>query len=160
MIFLTTGSMLPFDRLIRTVDEAIVSGIIKEPVFGQIGESSYLPKNFQYERFLDTENYNSQFDKASLVIGHAGIGVIVTALSKNVSLLIMARQKEFGEHVNDHQVSTASKFEALGHVLTFEPDTLKQKLELVKDFEPTPRVPNAAGLGDKIANFLSSNINQ
>jgi len=158
MIFVTSGSMLPFDRLFKIVDEAIGAGVITDRVFGQIGDGCYEPKNFEFSRFLDKDAFDDQISDAQLVIGHAGIGVIMQALNSKVPLLVLARRAELGEHVNNHQVATAKKFEELGHVLSFEKDNLKEKLELINDFVPTQRTPNIDAVGRRIAEFLSANL--
>ena len=154
MIFVTSGSMLPFDRLFRVIDDAVASGIIVDEVFGQIGESRYKPKNYAFTRFLEKEQFDKRVQEASLVIAHAGIGVIMQALESKTPLLVLPRRAELGEHVNDHQVSTAEKFESLGHVVAFEEQTLQDKLQKVQSFVPKPRSPNVAGVGARVADFL------
>ena len=47
MIFVTVGTQFPFDRLLRTVDDAFDKGLINEEVFAQTGESNYKPRNFE-----------------------------------------------------------------------------------------------------------------
>lgn len=157
MIFVTSGSMSPFDRLFKIVDKAIEKGIIKDKVVGQIGESRYEPKNFEFKRFMDKESYDECVSRAQLVIGHAGIGVIIQALKSKVPLLALPRRAKFGECVNDHQVSTVKKFEDLGHLLSFEEDNLEERLKLVIDFVPKQRTPNIAGVGKRVAEFLYAN---
>jgi UDP-N-acetylglucosamine transferase subunit ALG13 len=158
MIFVTSGSMLPFDRLFKIIDEAIESGTITDKVFGQIGEGSYEPKNFEFKRFLDKETFDDCISSARLVIGHAGIGVIIQALNSKVPLLVLARRADLGEHVNNHQIATANKFEELGHILSFEENNLKEKLTLVDDFIPTQRIPNIDAVGRRVAAFLSDSL--
>ena len=45
MIFLTVGTLFPFDRLVSAVDEAVGSGEITEKVFAQISEGAKPPKH-------------------------------------------------------------------------------------------------------------------
>jgi len=155
MIFATSGSMLPFDRLFKVLDTAIEKGIISDDVFAQIGESQYEPKRFEYRRFIEKGEFDSFVHDADLVIGHAGVGVIMQALEAQTPLLVLARRAEFGEHVNDHQVSTARKFEEQGHILSFEEDTLEAQLAKVSSFTPKPRQPNIQGVGDRVSDFLA-----
>jgi beta-1,4-N-acetylglucosaminyltransferase len=159
MIFVTSGSMLPFDRLFRIVDEGMARGIFVRagfdgPVFAQIGDSRYEPKHYEFARFVDKEAFDERVRASRLVIGHAGIGVITAALENKVPLLVLARRAAFGEHVNDHQVSTAVEFERQGHLLSFEEDTLVDKLDAVRHFVPKPRQPNAAAVGVRIGEYL------
>ena len=155
MIFVTSGSMSPFDRLFKIMDQAIEDGLIVDTVFGQIGESKYEPRNFAFERFLDKESYDEYLASAEFVIGHAGVGVIMQALESNLPLLVLPRRAELGECVNDHQVATAKKFETMGHLLSFDADNLEEKLKMIDSFVPKQRYPNIAGVGDRVAAFLS-----
>ena len=156
MIFVTSGSMSPFDRLFETIDKAIEQGIIKDKVYGQIGVGKYEPRNFEFTRFLDKESFDECFSSAQLVLAHAGIGVIMQALQSKVPLLVLPRRAELGECVNNHQVKTAIHFVELGHILSFEEDNLEERLKTVVDFVPKQRNPNVAGVGKRIAEFLSS----
>ncbi len=156
MIFVTAGSMLPFDRLFRLIDAAIADGVISGHVYGQIGEGEYLPKHFEYTRFIDKPEFDRRVLNADLVVAHAGIGVIMQALNSETPLLVLSRKARLGELVNDHQVATARKFEELGHIVSFEEDTLAAKLDFVKTFKPTPRSPNVSGVGNEVSQFLAT----
>jgi len=148
--------MSPFDRLFKVVDKAIEDGILEGEVFGQIGEGNYQPRNFEFVRFLDKEDFDAHVARAQLVLGHAGIGVIVQALKSGVPLLALARRAELGECVNNHQVATARKFEELGHIMSFEEGNLEEKLKLLDGFVPKQRTPNKEAVGRRIAEFLLS----
>ena len=158
MIFVTSGSMLPFDRLFRLIDDAVETGVIRDEVFAQIGEGKYEPKRFPFERFVEKERFDLLVSDASLVIAHAGIGVIMQALEAGTPLLVLTRKAALGEHVNDHQVSTAKKFESLGHILTLDGHDLEAKLNQIGRFVPRPRSPNVAGVGLRISQFLNELI--
>lgn len=59
-IFITLGSQkFQFNRLLKAVDELCERGTIEAAdVFAQIGYSDYLPKNFNYKKFLDRDEFN------------------------------------------------------------------------------------------------------
>src|SRR5690606_314677 len=96
MIFVSVGSQLPFDRLIRAVDGwACGRGL---DVFAQIGQSAYLPRNIQYSVYLDSTAYREKVEKCTLFVSHAGIGSIVSALSNGKPVIVMPRSKLLGEH--------------------------------------------------------------
>lgn len=158
MIFVTAGSMLPFDRLFRIIDDAVDSGILRGDLLGQIGRGRYTPRNFPTVEMLDAEQFEAQLAGASLVIGHAGIGTITQALAHAKPLLVLPRRAQLGEAVNDHQVATARRFEDLGHVLSFERESLPQKLQALEHFSPRPRKPNARGVAARIGDFLHQEI--
>jgi UDP-N-acetylglucosamine transferase subunit ALG13 len=158
MIFLTVGTYpLPFDRLLIAVDETIATGVIEEEVFAQVGLSSYRPQNMRYAEMLDKETFDSHFQKASGIIGHAGMGTITMALDYNKPLLAMPRLKKCGEIVNDHQVAIAKKFEELGHILVaYSKEELPEKLRELKTFFPKPRENQVKAVADRVHSFLNS----
>jgi len=114
MIFVTVGEQLPFDRLIRTVDEWV--GISKKEVFAQIGITDYKPKHISYKYFLTPEEFKEKILAANIIVAHAGMGTIITALELGKPILIMPRQTAFGEVRNDHQLATAKRFSALNYI--------------------------------------------
>ena len=155
MIFLTVGTQFPFDRLVKAVDEAIGNNIINEEIFAQIGESSYRPRNFEFVTSLDKGLFDNWIQKASSIISHAGMGIIMMALDNEKPLLVMPRLKKYGEVVNDHQVSIARKFEELGHILVaYQEENLPEKVKLLKTFVSRPRENQAHQISDRIAGFL------
>lgn len=155
MIFLTIGTLFPFGRLIKAVDEAVGEGLIDEQVFAQIGNDSYKPRHINFVEKLSKGVFDRTVTEASMLISHAGIGSITSALSRGKPLLVMPRLKRFGEHVNDHQVGTARKFEELGHVLVaYDTDELPAKIRQLKTFTPKPRVSQADKVARRIAEFL------
>ena len=109
MIFATVGTQLPFDRLVSTLDQWASSQSQSE-VFAQIGDSKYCPRYIQWRRFLQPEEYNARLQQASVIVAHAGIGSILSALELGKRAIIMPRMSKWGEHRNDHQLATARRF--------------------------------------------------
>lgn len=101
MIFVAVGTQFPFNRLIKVVDDW--AGEHNKVAFSQIAEGDYLPKNMEWERFIDSQTYNNKIEQASLIISHAGMGNIITACEKKIPIIVMNRQHKLGEHRNDHQ---------------------------------------------------------
>jgi UDP-N-acetylglucosamine transferase subunit ALG13 len=109
MIFLTVGTQLTFDRLVKCVDQFCeLNPQVK--VIAQIAESNYHPQNFEFYKTLSIPEFSKLFDQAELIISHAGMGSILTALCAAKPILIMPRRTEFDEHRNDHQLGTAENF--------------------------------------------------
>ncbi len=155
MIFLTVGTQFPFDRLIKTVDEAVGCDGGSEEVFAQIGMSSYEPQNFRAVTSLGKEEFDRYLREASGVIGHAGMGTISLALEWNKPLLVLPRRKKYGEVVNDHQVAIAQKFEELGHLLAaYDADDLPEKMRRLSAFVPRLRKTQSEAVAGRIAAFL------
>lgn len=128
MIFVTVGEQLPFDRLICTVDEYALT--LKQNIFAQIGETPKIPNNIEYKNFLDPGEFKEIFKKADLIVAHAGMGTIITALEQEKPIIVMPRQASLGEHRNDHQFATAKRFLKLNYIsVAFDEDELRKKLK-------------------------------
>ena len=157
MIFLTVGSMFPFDRLIESIDLMLGDGLIDGPIMAQIGDGKYEPQHMPFERFLAKEEYDLRIAKATLLVSHAGAGTIALALRHGKPLLVVPRLRKFKEHVNDHQVATARKFEELGHVLAaYDMRDLPAKLMALGCFVPRKREVRPQDLARRIGDFLQT----
>ena len=134
MILVATGSQkFQFDRLLKKVDELIEEGKIKEPVFSQIGASTYTPKHYKYKEFLAPEELQKQIEAASLLITHAGTGMIINALKVGKKVIGIPRLAKYEEHVDDHQVQLIDEFAKAGLIEPcFKIDDLDEALKKVQ----------------------------
>ncbi|MCR5573159.1 MAG: glycosyl transferase, partial [Candidatus Saccharibacteria bacterium] len=83
MIFVCVGSReYQFDRLLKELDHLVENGTIKERVIAQIANSSYIPINYEYVRFLDKAVFEKYQNEADLIISHGGTGALIGALKK------------------------------------------------------------------------------
>ena len=131
MIFLTVGTQLPFDRLVQIVDDVAPS--LGEDIFGQIGRGRYQPTNIEICDFLSPEAFATKLRSARIVIGHAGIGTLLSAKSVMKPVLVMARRADLGEHRNDHQSATAAQLGRTPGVHVFESEDQLRALLLQDD---------------------------
>jgi UDP-N-acetylglucosamine transferase subunit ALG13 len=140
MIFATVGTQGQFDRLIRTIDEwAGARG--RADVFAQTGPSDYHSEHIRTERFIDPTEFRRRVEAASLVISHAGMGSIITALELGKRIMVMPRRASLGEHRNDHQVATARRFAEQGRIMVaFTEQELVDKLDHLQAFDETERL--------------------
>lgn len=114
MIFITLGSQkFQFDRLLKAVDELIEREIIREEVFAQIGYSTYVPKHYKYEAFLDREAFLAMEGKADIVITHGGTGAIIGAVKQGKKVIAVPRLSKYKEHVDDHQLQIIKQFDEM-----------------------------------------------
>jgi UDP-N-acetylglucosamine transferase subunit ALG13 len=112
VIFLTTGTQLPFDRLVRAVDDWADTAQPEGGIAAQVlpaPRAPYVPRNFKTRARLTPAEYDEMFAKADLIVSHAGMGTILTALTNGKRICIMPRQVQFGEHRNDHQLATVER---------------------------------------------------
>lgn len=107
MIFVTVGSMFPFDRLIRVMDEwTAAQG--RDDVFAQIGNGTYEPKHMKWTRKLDQLDFTKTVRNSELIVAHAGMGSVITADQYAKPIVLLPRIKDQGEHTTDHQLATAA----------------------------------------------------
>jgi len=106
LIFVTIGSLFPFDRLVRLIDD-LVPAMPEETFFAQIGEGAYQPVNMPFERLLTREAFTQKLEEADVIIAHAGMGSVITAMELGKPIVLIPRILEQGEHTTDHQMATA-----------------------------------------------------
>lgn len=134
MIFVTVGTDQPFDRMIRAVD-AWAGRTGTKDLFAQIGYTKLRPSFIKYVTFLEPPDYRRQFAAASVIVSHAGMGTILTALSHRKPIVVMPRQAAFGEQRNDHQLATARHLLQLGKIeVAFDDAELTARLDSLAAF--------------------------
>jgi UDP-N-acetylglucosamine transferase subunit ALG13 len=115
VIFVTVGTDGPFDRLVRTVDRwAGDTG--RRDVFAHIGRSSFAPSHIDHVAMLQPDEFRRRFADASVVVAHAGMGTILSALHYRKPILVMPRRASLGEQRNEHQLATARHLRDLGKI--------------------------------------------
>jgi UDP-N-acetylglucosamine transferase subunit ALG13 len=129
MIFATVGAQMPFDRMIRIVDSW--AGMReRQDVFAQIGPSKYRPRHIRYSRFINPEQFRDSVRSADVIVSHAGMGTIISAVEMRKPILVMPRRGNLGETRNDHQVATAEQLNAMRLVeVAMDEETLLAKLD-------------------------------
>ena len=133
MIFVTVGAQMPFDRLVKTVDQWAGSRR-RDDVFAQIGPTDYCPSSIQWTKFMEPEEFRRRFEAARVIVAHAGTGSIITALQVGKPILIMPRRASLRETRNDHQVATAEQFRRFGSVaVAWDEKELIARLEVIDD---------------------------
>lgn len=113
MIYVTLGTMfLGFERLVEAAD-AIADGT-GEQVILQLGNATRYPAHCEWFEFLPREECLDIQRHARVIVGHAGIGTVIDALSVQRPFVVMPRLKRFNEHMNDHQLEIAEAVERRG----------------------------------------------
>src|SRR5687768_7811288 len=115
MIFVTVGTDMPFDRMVRVVDEWAQANQ-RTDVFAQIGETEWKPGYIAYSKFLQPPEFTKRFSSATTIVSHAGMGTILSALQWEKPILVMPRRATLGEQRNEHQLATARRLSELGKV--------------------------------------------
>ena len=109
MIFVTVGTQLPFDRLVRAMDRWAAINPEHE-VVAQVGDSDLKCSALEVIQDLGPVEYEATIERCTHVVAHAGTGSVLTALRHRKPLLIVPRDVERGEARSDHQVHTARAF--------------------------------------------------
>ena len=108
MIFVTVGTHeQQFNRLIKAVDDLKKNGIITEDVIIQTGFSTYEPKYCKWRKLISYQQMEQYVKDAHIVITHGGPASFIMPLQIEKVPIVVPRQYQFGEHVNDHQVTFA-----------------------------------------------------
>jgi UDP-N-acetylglucosamine transferase subunit ALG13 len=111
MIFITVGTHeQSFNRLVKKMDELACKFPTQE-IFMQTGYSTYIPKNVHYSAFLSPEEMNRKIENSEIIITHGGPASFMNVVGLGKVPIVVPRQKKFGEHVNDHQVTFSRAIE-------------------------------------------------
>ena len=110
MIFVSLGSMFPFDRMIRMMD-GWTAQHPGEEVFAQIGGGSFEPKHMRWQRILPPNEYKQMVRSCRLIVAHAGTGSVFTASELRIPIVLIPRRAANKEHTTDHQIDTAKWLE-------------------------------------------------
>jgi UDP-N-acetylglucosamine transferase subunit ALG13 len=156
LIFVTVGSVDPFDRLIRAVDEwAGARG--RTDIFAQIGRSSYKPQHIEAVKFLTPAEFRDRIRAARLIVAHAGTGSIIAAMEIGTPIIVMPKWASLGEHRNDHQIATARRFgNKRGIIVANDEKELIVKLDQEEGHSAPAIIPREASpdLVSAIKNFI------
>ncbi len=129
MIFVTVGTHeQPFNRLVEYVDNLKSENLIDDEVIIQTGFSTHEPKHCSWSKLYPYKEVVRLVSKAEIVITHGGPSSFIMPLQLGKIPIVVPRQKQFGEHVNNHQVEFARAVaERQGNIIAVE------KIEDLKD---------------------------
>ena len=157
MIFVTIGTQIPFDRLIEILDR--IAPELDEEIYAQALRGKYKPKHFKLIDFIEPDEFEKVFAQARLIVAHAGMGTILSALRNSKPLVILPRLASLGEHRNDHQNATAQmiKEKKYAYVATNEKE-LRELLHM--DLRPLKKIGEFASesLVKSLKDFIDFNV--
>ena len=105
MIFVTVGTHeQPFDRLVKAIDELKKEQLIDDDVFIQTGYSTYSPEYCEWSKFVPYAEMEKKMTEARIVITHGGPASFIMPLQMGKTPILVPRQADYGEHVNNHQM--------------------------------------------------------
>ena len=140
MIFVTVGTHeQPFDRLVKYVDEMVNHGKINEDVIIQTGYCTYKPQYCIWKKLYSYDEMIKNVEEARIVITHGGPASFIMPLQIGKTPIVVPRQIEYNEHVNNHQVTFSHTVaERMGNIIVVDDvekltDIITQYDEIVGD---------------------------
>jgi UDP-N-acetylglucosamine transferase subunit ALG13 len=146
VIFVTVGTQLPFDRLVTAVDRWAGHAQPVSHVFAQIGPTELQPRHIEWRDFIGPPECQRRMREADVIVAHAGMGTILSALELGKPLVVMPRRAALGEHRNEHQLATARWLaESRGVSVAFDERELAHKLDAADRLGGGERISEYAG---------------
>lgn len=120
MIFVTVGTHeQQFNRLVEYMDKWAESH--DEEVIIQTGFSTYEPKKAEWSKLYPYKTMIEMVDRARIVITHGGPSSFIMPLQIGKIPIVVPRNHEFDEHVNNHQIDFCRKVaERQGNIIVVE----------------------------------------
>lgn len=130
MIFITVGTHEQgMDRLLIEIDRLIENNEINDEVFAQIGYSEYKPKRYAYKDLIGYDEMDKLVKMSDIVITHGGPGSIFHVIQHGKVPIVVPRNPELNEHVDDHQILFVKRLESNLKVIgVYDIDCLKDSI--------------------------------
>lgn len=159
MILVLLGTQAnDFSRLLKEIDKQIKNGTIKEEVIVQAGSTKYESDKMKQFDLLSREEIEELKKKANIIITHGGVGSIVSSIKLGKKVIAVPRQKEYGEHVNNHQFQIIENFEKQGYIKgVYKMEELKNALKEIEKFEPKKYESNTNKIIEIIEKYIDEN---
>ena len=148
MILVTLGTQKEqFTRLLDYIEKANIN----EEIIVQAGHTQYESNKMKILDFITYNEMEQYINDANVIITHAGTGSVLTPLKKGKKIIVCARQKKYGEHIDDHQLELVEVFKDGGYVLELnETNSLNELLKEIKKFKPVKYVSNTKKFTEKL----------
>ena len=159
MIFVTVGTHeQQFNRLIEYIDKLKEKEIIKEDVIIQTGFSTYEPKYCKWQKLFPYQEMIKLVDDARIVITHGGPSSFIMPLQIGKTPIVVPRQFEYDEHVNNHQVVFSKAVEdRMGTIIVV--DEVEDLKEIIEKYDNiVKKMKNSLKSNNKIFNIQLEKI--
>lgn len=147
-----------FLRLLSKIDSLIKNGSIKDKVIVQSGHTKFNSTNMEIFDFIPKEKIDTLILESDLIITHGGVGSIIKGIKLGKKIIAVPRLKEYGEHVNNHQIQIIENFDANGYIKgVFDLEKLKDVIENIEQFIPTPFSNQNSKIIEIVENYIDNN---
>lgn len=126
-VVITLGTMRRYDfrraveRLTRLLPEVVAPDA---EVLWQVGGTDVTGLGITARNEVPGDELRRAIHEADLVVAHGGIGSALTALDAGHLPVLLPRRRDFGEHVDDHQVMICERLDRQGVALGREVSAL------------------------------------
>lgn len=143
-----------FDRLLNAI---LNSRFVNEnDVYVQLGYTKGEYNKIKAREYYSEEELNEQISLADLIITHAGVGAIVSALKQKKRIIVVPRLGKYKEQNNDHQIQIMERYSKLGYIIPcVDLDKLDDLVIKSKDFIPKDYISDKQGIIDEIESFIN-----
>lgn len=113
-IFVIVGTQeVPFQRLINYAEQLS----LKHDIVIQYGYTPIIEQpNIIYRQFYDQQQYLALVKGADLILCHGGAGTIFDMLKLHKNIIVVPREAQYQEHVDNHQLELAQKLSQEGYL--------------------------------------------
>jgi UDP-N-acetylglucosamine--N-acetylmuramyl-(pentapeptide) pyrophosphoryl-undecaprenol N-acetylglucosamine transferase len=143
VIFATVGShpTFKFDRLLTALE-----GLPGDELVVQHGPGEPPANAHEAVAYMSFEQMLTHMDRAAVVVSHAGVGSILCALQSGRVPVVMPREAQFEETVDDHQIELARTLAPTGRIVLVEAaEELPAAVAATRSRDSVP-IGDAAGL--------------
>jgi UDP-N-acetylglucosamine transferase subunit ALG13 len=137
LAFVTVGTVMPFDRLVKGVEALKAQSLLPERVIAQVGDGGYRPEGWEVHERMPFNEVQAILAKADIVFCHGGTGSLVTGCQAGCRVIAIPRDPVRGEHYDNHQEEIVTAFAERGLIQTVtEADQLPAALAVARTQEP------------------------
>ena len=146
-----------FHRLLEKIEDLIHKQVIQEEVIVQAGGTKYESENMKIFDLIEKEKLQKYIKESNYVITHGGVGSILACLEFHKKVIAVPRLKQYGEHVNDHQVQIVENFNQQGYSIGIAGvEELETAIQKLKVFEPIAFKSNTQNMINLIENYIEN----
>lgn len=117
-LFIPLGTQnFQFNRLVESLNDMVAKGFFQKNELMLQSSVIDIEPIFKYVKVLPYKDFNTYIDNADVIITHSGVNSIMTCMNKKKPLVIVPRQKKYGEHIDDHQMEIADLMECKFNVI-------------------------------------------
>jgi UDP-N-acetylglucosamine transferase subunit ALG13 len=109
MIFCSVGTQAPFERILGYLSEWSQKNP-HVPIIAQVGSDEKKRGSITAFKTIAEPFFSKHFNESKVVVSHAGMGNIIRSLELGKPIVIVPRDAERGEHINNHQYDTVENF--------------------------------------------------